>query len=44
MDDIKPCPTLMGLEWHFENQKIVNIERREMIFEVGELKFGVLGG
>jgi hypothetical protein len=39
MDDSQPYPTLMGLEWDFDNQEIINLKRREMIFEVGYLKF-----
>jgi hypothetical protein len=38
MDDNQPYPTLMGLEWDFDNQEIINLKRREMIFEVGDLK------
>jgi hypothetical protein len=38
MDDSQPYPTLMGLEWDFDNQEIINLKRREMIFEVGDLK------
>jgi hypothetical protein len=38
MDDSKPYPTLMGLEWEFDNQEIINLKRMEMIFEVGNLK------
>jgi hypothetical protein len=29
----------MGLEWEFDNQVIINFKRREMILEVGDLKF-----
>jgi hypothetical protein len=29
---------LMGLEWVFYNQEIININQREMIFEVRYLK------
>jgi hypothetical protein len=39
VDDIKPYPTLMGLEWAFENQEIINLKRMEMTFEVGDFKF-----
>jgi len=39
MDDSQPYPTLMGLEWDFDNQVIINLKRRELIFEVGYLKF-----
>jgi hypothetical protein len=38
MDDSQPYPTLMGLEWAFDNQVIINLKRREMIFEVRDLK------
>jgi hypothetical protein len=32
----------MGLEWAFENQPIINLKRREIIFEVGDLKVTTL--
>jgi hypothetical protein len=38
VDDSQPYPTLMGLEWVFDNQEIINLKKREMIFEVGDLK------
>jgi hypothetical protein len=38
MDDSQPYPTPMGLEWAFYNQGIINIKRREMIFEFIDLK------
>jgi len=38
LDDINPYLMLMGLEWAFDNESIINFKRREMIFEVGELK------
>jgi hypothetical protein len=38
MDDSQPYPTRMGLDWAFDNQAIINMKRREMIFEVGALK------
>jgi hypothetical protein len=38
VDEIQPYPSLMGLEWAFYKQEIINMKRREMIFEVGELK------
>jgi hypothetical protein len=37
VDDSQPYTTLMGLEWDFDNQAIINLKRREMIFEVGDL-------
>jgi len=36
--DSQPYLTLMGFEWAFDNQAIINLKRREMIFEVGDLK------
>jgi hypothetical protein len=39
VDDSQPYPALMGLDWAFDNQLIINLKRREMIFEVGYLKF-----
>jgi hypothetical protein len=38
VDDNQPYPTLMGLGWAFHNQAIINLKRREMIFEVRDLK------
>jgi hypothetical protein len=38
MDDSQPYPTLMGLEWGFDNKTIINMKRREMIFEVEDLQ------
>jgi len=38
VDDSQPYPTLMGLEWAFDNQVIINLKRMEMIFEVEYLK------
>jgi hypothetical protein len=38
MDDSQPYPKPMGLEWEFDNQMIINLKRRKMIFEVGYLK------
>jgi hypothetical protein len=28
----------MGLQWAFDDKVIINIKRRDMIFEVGDLK------
>jgi hypothetical protein len=39
MDDSQPYPSLMGLEGDFDNQEIINLKRRDMIFELGDLKF-----
>ena len=38
VDDNQPYPTLLGLGWAFKNQEIINLKRKEMIFEVGYLK------
>jgi hypothetical protein len=38
MDDSQTYPSLMGLEGEFENQTIINLKRREMVFEVINLK------
>jgi len=38
VDDSKPYPSLMGIEWAFDNQEITNLKRMEIIFEVGDLK------
>jgi hypothetical protein len=38
MDENQPYPTLMGLEWEFDNQTIINLKRREMIFEAENLR------
>jgi hypothetical protein len=37
MDDSQPYLALMGLEWEFDNHAIINLKRREMIFQVGDL-------
>jgi hypothetical protein len=39
IDDSQPYLALMGLDWAFDNQTIINFKMREMIFEVGNLKF-----
>ena len=39
VDNSQPYPVLMGIEWAFDNQMIINLKKREMIFEVGDLKF-----
>jgi hypothetical protein len=36
-DDSQPYPNLMGLEWVVDNQEIINLKKRETIFEVGDL-------
>jgi hypothetical protein len=39
IDDSQPYPALMGLEWAIDNHTIIDLKRREMVFEVGDLKF-----
>jgi hypothetical protein len=38
VDENKPYPALMGLEWDFGNEEIIKLKSREMIFEVAYLK------
>ena len=33
MDDTTPYPTLLGLDWAFGNQVIINLKIRKMTFE-----------
>jgi hypothetical protein len=37
----KPYPTLLGLDWAFENQTIINLNMRKMKFESREYTFVV---
>jgi hypothetical protein len=37
IDDSQPYTTLMGMEWVVDNQEIIKLKRRQMIFEVGDL-------
>jgi hypothetical protein len=34
-----PYPTLLGLDWAFDNQAIINLKTRKMTFESGEYRF-----
>jgi hypothetical protein len=38
LDENQPYLALMILEWDFSNQVMIKLKKREMIFEVGELK------
>ena len=38
MDNTTPYPTLLGLAWDFDNQSIINLKTRKMIFELGEYR------
>jgi hypothetical protein len=33
-----PYPTLLGLDWAFDNQAIINLKTRNVIFESGEYR------
>lgn len=33
VDDTKPYPMLLGLDWVFSNMAIINLKKRKMIFE-----------
>jgi hypothetical protein len=39
VDGSTPYPTLLGLDWEFENHKIIELNKRQMVFEVEYLKF-----
>jgi hypothetical protein len=36
LDNISPYPALLGLDWDFDNQAIINIKTRKMIFKLGK--------
>jgi hypothetical protein len=38
MGGSKPYPMLLGLAWDFDNQTIIDLKKRQMIFEVGDLR------
>jgi hypothetical protein len=38
VDDTTPYPTLLGLDWVFENQAIINLKTRKMTFESGDYR------
>lgn len=38
MDDSIPFPTLLGLEWAFENLSLVNLKKRQLVLEQGNLR------
>jgi hypothetical protein len=39
VDNISPYPTLLGLDWAFDNHSIINLKTRNIIFELGEYRF-----
>ena len=38
IDDINPYPALLGIEWALDNDAVINIKKRQMIFEGKELR------
>jgi hypothetical protein len=38
VDGSTPYPTLLGLDWEFDNQTIIDLKKRNMVFEVEDLK------
>jgi hypothetical protein len=36
VDNTSPYPSLLVLDWDFDNQDIINLNIRKMIFESGE--------
>jgi hypothetical protein len=38
VDDTTPYPTLLGLDWAFDNQAIINLKTRKMTFESGDYR------
>jgi hypothetical protein len=38
VDSTTPYPTLIGLDWAFDNQTIINLKTMKMTFEYGEYR------
>jgi hypothetical protein len=38
VDGTTPHPTLLGLDWAFDNQAIINLKTRKMTFEFGDYR------
>jgi hypothetical protein len=36
VENTSPYPTLLGLDWDFDNQTIIDLKTRNMIFDYGE--------
>jgi hypothetical protein len=36
LENTSPYPTLLGLDWAFDNQYIINLKTRKIILEYGE--------
>ena len=39
IDDSDPYPALLGIEWAMENAAVINLKKRQMIFEGKDLRF-----
>jgi hypothetical protein len=39
VDGTTPYPSLLWLDWEFDNQSIINLKTRKMTFESGEYRF-----
>jgi len=38
VNDRLPFPVLLGLEWAFENLSLVNLKKRQLVLEQGNLR------
>jgi hypothetical protein len=38
VDGTTPYPTLLGLDWEFDNQVVINLKTWKMTFESGEYR------
>ena len=38
VDDTKPYPTLLGIDWAIDNQTIINFKKRILSFEDSEIR------
>jgi len=38
IDDSNPYPALLGLDWAFDNMPIINLKKRQMIFEDNNMR------
>ena len=38
IDDSNPYPALLGIEWALDNDVVINLKKRQMIFEGKELR------
>jgi hypothetical protein len=38
IDGTKPYPKLLGLDWEFDNEAIIKLKTKKMMFESGEYR------